>query len=60
MEDIQLERSFAWFRTIQACVYISDGFPYFGVIVRSLVVEVVLTKKPQLRCRDLSYNKSRC
>jgi len=44
MEDIQLERAFAWFRTVQAYVYISDGFPYFEVIVRSLVVEVVFIK----------------
>ncbi|XP_012526488.3 transmembrane protease serine 11G [Monomorium pharaonis] len=49
MEDVQLEGAFAWFRIVQACVYISDGFPYFEVIVRSLAVEVVFTKKPQLR-----------
>lgn len=40
MEDSQLEEVFAGFHILQACVYINNGFPYFEVIVRSLVEAV--------------------
>ena len=52
MEDIQIERNVCVVPYSTGVRYISGDFPYFRVIVSSLVVEIVFTKELSSHCPD--------